>query len=99
MRFSDGAWSGIMRVTINWIGAAEELIKTDPPVICRFLHPKPYSVEDELLEKLEDYRKAYLINGIKIEEYENYGPVVLFRTNFEQGWEKARNRINSLRNG
>ena len=86
-------------ITINWKGTAEELIKNDPPVISRFLQPTPSSVIDELLEKLEDYRKAYFINGIEADEYEEYGPVVLFRNIFENGWENARERIKSIRNG
>ena len=55
------------------------------------------SVEDELIEKLEDYRKAYYINGIRPEEYEEFGPVVLFRTSFENAWRNALDLIASLR--
>jgi len=84
-------------ITINWVGTAEELLKQNPPVVSRFLQPTPYSVEQELLEKLEDYRKAYYINGISPEEYEEFGPVVLFRQSFEEAWQNALNLIKALR--
>ncbi len=41
---------------------------------------------DELLEKLPDFKKAYMLNEIKAHEYEEYGPVVLFRNSFEKAW-------------
>jgi len=84
-------------ITINWKGTAEELLKLDPPVLNRFSGATPLEVIDELTEKLEDYRKAYYIDAIKPDEYENYGPVVLFRRIFEDAWEKALNKIASLR--
>ena len=81
-----GAQGGI---TINWIGSAEELIKNDPPVVQRFISPTSYDVIDELSEKLEVFRKAYTPKSLSQEEYEHFGPVVLFRNNFEEGWRKA----------
>jgi len=86
-------------ITINWNGAAEDLIKLDPPVISRFLQPTPHEVIDELTEKLEDYRKAYYINSIEAEEYEDFGPVILFREMFEEAWKNTRERITSIREG
>ena len=76
-------------ITINWKGAADALIAQNPPVVSRFLQPTPFSVEDVLIEKLEDYRKAYFIHGIEPHEYEHFGPVVLFRTNFEDAWKST----------
>jgi transaldolase len=84
-------------VTINWTGTAEELVRQDPPVVQRFLQPTPYSVEDELLEKLEDYRRGYLVHAIAPEEYESFGPVVLFRSSFETAWSKALTIIRDRR--
>jgi len=55
------------------------------------------SVEDELLEKLEDYRRGYLINAIKPEEYEEFGPVVHFRNSFEKAWSNTLNAIKKRR--
>ena len=84
-------------ITINWKGAAEDLIKLDPPVVSRFLQPTPHAVIDELTEKLEDFRKAYYINAIEPDEYEDFGPVALFRKIFEDAWEKAVELVASLR--
>lgn len=84
-------------VTINWKGTADQLIQLDLPVVQRFLQPTPFSVVDELLEKIEDYRKGYLVNAITQEEYEEFGPVVLFREMFEKAWGSALNLIKQRR--
>lgn len=84
-------------ITINWEGAAEELIRQNPPVVQRFLQPTPFSVEEELLEKLEDYWKAYMTHAITPEEYEEFGPVVLFRQSFEKAWSSAVKYIRERR--
>ena len=84
-------------ITINWVGTADKLIEQDLPVVSRFMTPVPYSVEDELLEKLPDHRKAYFINGIEPHEYEEYGPVMLFRNNFITAWNKALEYIKNRR--
>jgi len=84
-------------VTINWRGAADALIEQNPPVVQRFLQPVPESVVDELLEKMEDYRKGYLINAISPEEYESFGPVVYFRTMFEKAWKDALDFVGKRR--
>jgi transaldolase len=84
-------------ITINWVGTADKLIEQDGPVVSRFLQPTPAWVEDELLEKLEDHRKAFLIHAIEPDEYEDYGPVELFRSNFTSAWNSALAYIGSLR--
>lgn len=76
-------------ITINWTGTADKLIEQNPPVISRFNQPTPVSVDDELLEKIDEHRRAYFINGLSPEEYEEFGPVVLFRSNFVDAWNKA----------
>ena len=84
-------------ITINWPGTAETLVEQNPPVISSFLGPTPYSVEDELLEKLPDHRKAWYVNGITAHEYEEFGPVQLFLNNFITAWNKALEYIGSRR--
>lgn len=84
-------------ITINWKGSADLLIEQNPPVVFRFLQPTPYIVEEELVEKLEVFRKAYFIHAIEPSEYEEFGPVVLFRNMFESSWQKALALIASLR--
>lgn len=80
-------------VTINWQGTADELIKLNPPVVQRFFQPTPPSVINELCEKLPDFVKACFVYAIKPEEYEEFGPVVLFRSMFEGAWENANKLI------
>lgn len=81
-------------VTINWKGTADKLIENDLPVVERFKMDTPHYVIDELTDKLVDFKKAYYINEIKPNEYEDFGPVVLFRNSFESAWTNAENYVN-----
>ena len=76
-------------ITINWNGTAESLIEQDPPVVQRFLDTVSPAAIDALRGKVEDFRKAYEVNGLEPEEYENFGPVAHFRSNFEAGWRST----------
>jgi transaldolase len=80
-------------VTINWKGTAEDLIEQNPAVVQRFLQPAPHSVIEELCEKLPDFRKSYFCFEIEPHEYEEFGPVVLFRSMFEDAWRKTNQII------
>ncbi len=84
-------------VTINWKGTADKLVEQDPPVVQRFFQPTPDSVVDELIAKIPDYKKGYLVNEIEAKEYEDFGPVVLFRSMFEGAWEKALGAVKERR--
>ena len=84
-------------VTINWKGTADKLIEEDPAVVQRFAMPIPQSVVDELTEKVDEFRRAYYVHGITEEEYEDYGPVVLFRSSFEDAWKNALAEIKTQR--
>lgn len=76
-----------MHITINWKGTADKLIEQDPPVVYRMDTPTPQYVIDELLEKIPDFKKAYLEDALSVDEFEDYGPVTLFRNMFKKGWE------------
>lgn len=80
-------------ITINWKGTADQLIHQNPPVVQRFLQPTPPSVLDRLVHQLETFRKAYWQDGLKPSEYEQFGPVVLFRNSFETAWDQALQAI------
>ncbi|MCM1296249.1 MAG: hypothetical protein NC311_11965 [Muribaculaceae bacterium] len=77
-------------VTINWVGTADKLLEQDQPAMSRFFNPIDAIVIDTLCDKIPDFRKAYEIQRITPEEYEDYGPVVLFRSSFEDAWRNAR---------
>jgi transaldolase len=76
-----------MHITINWKGTADKLIEMNPPVVYRMETPAPQYVIDELLEKVPDFRKAYLVDELSIKEFEDFGPVTLFRNMFIKGWK------------
>jgi hypothetical protein len=41
---------------------------------------------DELVEKFDDFRKAWSEDELSVEEFAGYGPVQLFRNAFLKGW-------------
>lgn len=76
-------------VTINWVGTADKLIENDAPVVERFSAGVPEAVVDALCGSIPDFNKAYNTYAIAPDEYEEFGPVVLFRSYFEASWSKA----------
>ena len=76
-----------MHITINWKGTADELIEKDLPVVYRMFNPTSQEVIDELLQKIPDFKKAYLEDGLALEEFKDFGPVNYFREKFLNGWE------------
>lgn len=83
--------------TINWEGTADKLLEEDPPVIYRLFNPVPQKVIDELLEKLPDFKRGYLEDGLEIEEFEDFGPVRLFRSSFIKSWTRVVGLIKERR--
>jgi len=79
--------------TINWEGTADRLIEQDPPVVYRLFNPVPQKVVDELMEKLPDFKRGYLENGLEVDEFEEFGPVNLFRSIFINSWNRVLNLI------
>jgi transaldolase len=84
-------------VTINWKGTADELVRSDPPVVYRVFNPVPQGVVDELLVKLPDFRRGWIPDGLKIEEYAGFGPVQLFRSMFVKSWQRVLDVIKQRR--
>lgn len=84
-------------ITINWVGTADQLIEQDPPAVERFFNPVPQYVIDECLEKLPDFRRGYLDDGLAPEEFEGFGPVQLFRSGFVKSWERVLGEVKSRR--
>jgi transaldolase len=88
---------GDIHVTINWKDA-DALIRENGQVVSRIDAETPQSVIDELCDKLEVFRKAYLDDGLKREEYADYGPVQLFRNAFLMGWFTLLAEVSRRRN-
>ena len=83
--------------TINWEGTADQLLEQDPPVVYRLFNPVEKYVIDELMEKLVDFKRGYLENGLEVEEFEEFGPVKLFRSMFLSSWEQVLGIIQKRR--
>jgi transaldolase len=84
-------------ITINWEGTADKLIEQNPPVVERVNNPVPQKVIDELLEKLPDFKRGYLPDGLEVEEFEHFGPVMLFRSSFVTSWKRVLEFIRERR--
>ncbi len=84
-------------ITINWEGTADKLIEQNPPVVYRVFNPVPQKVIDELMEKLPDFKRGYLDDGLEPEEYEDFGPVRLFRSSFIKSWNRVMELIKQRR--
>jgi transaldolase len=78
---------GDLHVTINWKGGAADLIQANPPVVWRAETPVPAYVSDGL-RAIPDFRRAWDEDGLSVEEFADFGPVVLFRSMFIDGWKK-----------
>jgi transaldolase len=83
--------------TINWEGTADKLIAQNPPVVYRLFNPVPQKVIDELMEKLPDFKRGYLEDGLTPEEFADFGPVQLFRSMFIQSWKHTLEIIKERR--
>lgn len=86
-------------ITMNWLGQAEELLKLDQPVVSRFFNPAPEKYIDELLTQVPEFRQAYMIDDLKVKDYEHFGPVEYFRNMFLSSWHNAIKYIENKRTG
>ncbi|MCX7950060.1 MAG: hypothetical protein N2509_08105 [Treponemataceae bacterium] len=87
---------GDFHITINW-STAEELIQKDPPVEKRIDTPTPQEVVEELSAKLPGFHRAYEEDGMKLEEFADFGPVMLFKTMFLNGYIRLLDEIAETR--
>ena len=76
---------GDVHITINW-STAQELIEADGDVVSRMDAETPGDILDELSTKLPDFCRAFQKDGLSLEEFEDFGPVQLFRNNFLEGY-------------
>lgn len=88
---------GNIHVTMNWKDSVESLIGKNPPVIERIATPVPEYVIDELLSKIPDFRLAWEVGALAPEEFEDFGPVQLFRRSFVEGWNYLLSEIRRRR--
>ncbi|HWT77837.1 MAG TPA: transaldolase family protein, partial [Candidatus Methylomirabilis sp.] len=83
--------------TINWEGTADQLLAQDLPVVERLFNPVAGYVIEELNAKLPDFRRGWAEDGLEVEEFEEFGPVRLFRGMFTGSWERVLGLIKERR--
>jgi transaldolase len=88
---------GRVCITINWVGTADKLLEQNPPVVYRLFNPVPQKVIDELMDKLPDFKNGYLEDGLTVEEFEEFGPVQLFKSSFTKSWRRVLEIIREQR--
>lgn len=89
---------GDVNLTINWKGTAEDLLIMNPFVVSRIFNPVPHKVIDELMAKLPDFKRGYVVGGIHVDEYDEFAPVELFRSSFIKSWKRVHDIIKEKRN-
>ena len=89
---------GDVNLTINWKGTADILLRDNPPVVFRIDNPTPKHVVDELC-RLDDFKRGYYEGSMRIDEFEDFGPVQLFKGNFVTSWNRVLGIIKQRREG
>jgi transaldolase len=89
---------GDMCITINW-STVQELLDQDEQIVDRIHAPVPNDIVEELSEKLPNFRRAFDEGALARDEYEDFGPLVLFRTNFLNGYARLIDEIRDRHHG
>jgi transaldolase len=87
-----GLVGGDLHATINWNTFAEVMASPEP-----FAEGLEQPIDAVALARLEatfeDYRRAMVLDGLTLEDFESFGPVQHFRDNFIAGWTKVHEAI------
>ena len=83
---------GDMHITINWSTAIELNANNTEPVDAIDNAADP-AVVKELMEKLPNFKRSYEVDGMKPAEFDDYGPTMLFRTQFMNGYSRLIDAI------
>ena len=83
---------GAMHITINW-STADELIAANPPVVSRIDAPTPNEVVEELRAKIPGFRRAFDEDGLALQEFANFGPLMFFKTMFMNGYVRLLDEV------
>jgi transaldolase len=82
----------LMHITINW-STADELIAANPPVASRIDAPTPTEVVEELRAKVPGFRRAFDDDGLRVQEFAHFGPLMFFRTMFLNGYARLLDEV------
>ena len=91
-----GLVGGNMAATINWSTAAE-LIEHDPVARVSVTDPIDPAVIEALTDAFPEMRQALDPDGLALEDFEEFGPVLHFRDAFIDGWNGVRAMIGNER--
>jgi transaldolase len=91
-----GLIGGGFAATINWSTAAE-LIEHDLPARVSVTDPVDPAVVKALTDAFPEMRQALDLEGLAVEDFEEFGPVLHFRDNFIAGWDGVRAMIRDAR--
>jgi transaldolase len=83
---------GNLAVTLNW-NTMEELISKDGPIQSRIDTETSAEVVAELRENLPNFRRAYDDGALPLDEFEDFGPLVFFKTQFLNGYTRLLDAI------
>jgi transaldolase len=78
--------------TINWSTFAE-ILAAGTPLTAGIREPIDPAVIGRLEATFPDVRRALTLDGLSLEEYEDFGPVQHFRNSFVAGWSAVRAAI------
>jgi transaldolase len=93
-----GLVGGGMAATINWSTAAE-LIEHDLPARVSVTDPADPDVVRVLSDAFPEMHQALDPDGLALEDFEEFGPVLHFRDAFIDGWNGVRAMIRDVRAG
>jgi transaldolase len=85
-----------LHCTINWSTFAD-VLASDAPFEKGYDVPIDISIMDRLREAFPDVERALRLDGLAVEEFEEFGPVQHFRNNFLAGWHAVQEAIASER--
>jgi len=93
-----GLVGGSMAATINWSTAAE-LLEADLPANATVEDEVEAEIRRTLVEAFPEVRQALAPDGLRLEDFEDFGPVQYFRDVFIEGWNSVGEMIRTERAG
>jgi transaldolase len=87
-----GLVGAAIHATINWSTFAE-ILAQDPPPSASYTDPIDPAVVRALEGAFPEVRAALRPDGLRLDEFEAFGPVLFFRDNFIAGWRQVQAAI------
>ncbi len=87
-----GLVGGFLHATINWATFAE-VIADPSPFSAGIDDPLDQAALARLDETFVDFHKSMLVDGLTLDEFAAFGPVLHFRDNFILGWKLVQEAI------